>query len=190
VHNTILVAMSNELKHNRLEHFERACRERRLPVTTQRRAIFEMILDRDDHPTADRVYDQVRKRLPTISRTTVYRILDSLVELGFITKVCHLGSAARFDPRTRQHHHLVCLRCERIIDVEEKSLNDLPWPDVRRHGFEIRDYQIHFRGVCAKCRKALAAGVNAPAEKTRPSTAAARRRLKQRPSNRQRRNKT
>src|SRR5690606_34308177 len=86
--------MAGETKRNRIEHFERICRERRLPVTVQRRTIFEMILDREDHPTADQVYDQVRRRLPSISRTTVYRILDNLVELGLITKICHPGSAA------------------------------------------------------------------------------------------------
>ena len=181
--------MSGESKQNRIELFERACRERGLPVTTQRRTILEMILDREDHPTADRVYDQVRRRLPTISRTTVYRILDNLVELGLITKICHPGSAARFDPKTRQHHHLVCMHCESIIDLEEKRLNDVSWPDVRGQGFEIRDYHIHFRGVCASCRKALSAGVNLPAEKTRPSTFVVRRSQKKRLSTRQRRNK-
>ena len=142
-----------EPKQKRIEQFERACRERGLPITTQRKTIFEMILDRTDHPTADQVYDQVRERIHTISRTTVYRILDTLVELGLITKICHHGSAARFDPRIDQHHHLVCLHCENIIDLDEKRLNDVAWPDVRGHGFEIRDYHIHFRGVCAACQQ-------------------------------------
>lgn len=142
-----------EPKLKRIEQFEQACRARGLPITTQRKTIFEMILDRTDHPTADQVYDQVRERIHTISRTTVYRILDTLVELGLITKICHHGSAARFDPRIHQHHHLVCLYCEKIIDVDEKRLNNVEWPDVRGQGFEIRDYHIHFRGVCAACRR-------------------------------------
>ena len=142
-----------ESKQKRMKQFEQACRERGLPITTQRKTIFEMILDRADHPTADQVYDQVRERIHTISRTTVYRILDTLVELGWITKICHPGSAARFDPRIHQHHHLVCLHCEKIIDVDEKRLNGVAWPDVRGYGFEIRDYHIHFRGVCAACRR-------------------------------------
>ena len=146
--------MIGEPKQKRIEQFERVCRERGLPITTQRKTIFEMVLDRTDHPTADQVYDQVRGRIHTISRTTVYRILNTLVELGLITKICHHGSAARFDPRIHQHHHLVCLRCENIIDLDEKRLNDVAWPDVRGYGFEIRDYQIHFRGVCAACRRA------------------------------------
>jgi Fur family peroxide stress response transcriptional regulator len=170
--------MTGKRKRNRVEIFERACRERGLPVTAQRRTVFEMILDREDHPTADQVYEQVRRRLPTISRTTVYRVLDGLVGLGLITRICHPGSAARFDPKVHQHHHLVCLYCERIIDLEEQRLNRVAWPDVRRYGFEIRDYYIHFRGVCARCRKASAGGANARTEKAGPSTAAARRHRK------------
>lgn len=145
--------MIGKPKQDRVQQFERVCRERGLPITTQRKTIFEMLLDRTDHPTADQVYDLVRERIHTISRTTVYRILDTLVELGLITKVCHHGSAARFDPRVHQHHHLVCLYCEKIIDVDAQRLNDVAWPDVRGHGFEIHDFHIHFRGVCAACRR-------------------------------------
>jgi Fur family peroxide stress response transcriptional regulator len=145
--------MTCESKQDRMGQFERVCREHGLPVTTQRKTIFEMIVGRKDHPTADQVYGQVRRRIHTISRTTVYRILDTFVALGLITKICHHGSAARFDPRIHQHHHLVCLHCESVIDLDEKRLNDVAWPDVRGHGFEIRDYHIHFRGVCAACRQ-------------------------------------
>ncbi|MGB9625928.1 MAG: Fur family transcriptional regulator [Phycisphaerae bacterium] len=182
--------MTSEQKRNRVEILERACRKRGLPVTAQRRTVFEMILDREDHPTAEQVYEQVRRRLPTISRTTVYRVLENLVGLGLITKICHPGSAARFDPKVHQHHHLVCMCCESIIDLEEQRLNRVPWPDVRRYGFEIRGYHIHFRGVCARCRKAPAAGGKAASEKARPPTAAARRHRNRRSSTKQRRNKT
>lgn len=138
-------------RRERIAEFERVCRARGLPITTQRKTVFALLIGRTDHPTADQVYDQVRGYISTISRTSVYRILDTLVELGLITKVCHPGSAARFDPKTARHHHLVCLYCERIIDLEEQRLDNLVWPDVRGHGFQIHDYHIHFQGICAEC---------------------------------------
>jgi len=95
----------------------------------------------------------VRERLPQISRMTVYRIVATLVWLGLISRICRLGSAARFDPKIHQHHHLVCLDCGGIIDLEEERLNRIQLPDVRRHGFQITDYHIHFRGRCARCRE-------------------------------------
>lgn len=143
-------------RQRRTELFEQAHRRSGLPVTTQRRSVFSAILDRDDHPTADQVYDIVRARTPGISRMTVYRILGNLVRLGLVAKTHHPGSAARFDPKVHQHHHLVCIECDGIIDLEDKRLDNVVRADVRRLGFEIADYQIHFRGRCALCRRRAA----------------------------------
>lgn len=154
--------MTQDARRKRIELFERLCRERGLPITTQRRVILEEILGRTDHPTADQIYDTLKDCLHGLSRTTVYRILDTLVHFGIITKACHHGSAARFDPKIRQHHHLICMTCETIIDVEAGHSDRVTWPNVRGLGFEIRDYLIHFRGMCDKCRRAKAAEADPP----------------------------
>lgn len=143
--------MSAEDKRERMERFFAAHRESGLPVTTQRRAVFEAISDRTDHPTAEQLFRTVRRKLPQISRMTVHRILGTFASLGLVAKTCHPGSAARFDPKLRQHHHLVCLNCGRIIDVEDPRLNDIPWPKVNPKEFQIEDYNVHFRGHCADC---------------------------------------
>jgi Fe2+ or Zn2+ uptake regulation protein len=145
--------MSPADKQQRLDRFMAAHREGGLPVTIQRRAVFEAMLDHRDHPTAEQVYAVVRDDLPQISRMTVHRILGTFVSLGLLAKACHPGSAARYDPNLHQHHHLVCLDCGRIIDVEDPRLNKLPWPKVRPQEFTIQDYNVHFRGRCARCRQ-------------------------------------
>ena len=145
--------MTSAERQLRIEQFEQAHRKRGLPVTVQRRAVFEAILEREDHPTADQVCEAVRARVPGISRMTVYRILGTLARLGLVAKTCHPGSSARFDPKIRRHHHLVCLDCDGVLDPEDKRLNDVAWPDVRRLGLEIENYHIHFRGRCAACRR-------------------------------------
>lgn len=89
--------------------------------------------------------------MPNVSRMTVYRVLDLLVDLGIIAKVGHPGSAVRFDPNTERHHHLVCLRCNELFDLEAPDLDDLEFPDTRRLGFRVADYSILFTGVCAAC---------------------------------------
>jgi Fur family peroxide stress response transcriptional regulator len=145
--------MKPDEKQQRVDRFFAAHREGGLPVTTQRRAVFEAILGRTDHPTAEQLYRAVRGQLPQISRMTVHRILGNFVSLGLVARTCHPGSAARFDPRLARHHHLICLGCGRIIDVEDSRLNHLPWPEVKPHEFEIQDYHVHFRGLCARCRQ-------------------------------------
>ncbi len=136
----------------RLDRFLAAHRERGLPVTIQRRAVYEAIMDREDHPSAEQVYQAVAPDIPQISRMTVHRILNNFVSLGLVAKTCHPGSAARFDPKTHQHHHLVCLECGVILDVEDARLDEVPLPEINAGNFVIQNYSVHFRGYCARCR--------------------------------------
>lgn len=155
--------MSQARRRERLQHFKELCRQRRLSLTVQRRVIFEAILDRRDHPTADQVYDQVKDRIPGVSRTTVYRVLETLVEMGAVTKACSPGAATRFDPMTHRHHHLFCVKCDKLIDLEDDHLNAvIKLSDVQTRLFQITDYSVHFRGVCAACRKRMVRGGTTP----------------------------
>lgn len=144
-----------------LERFEKVCRAHGLPLTVQRRLIYEAVQNHPDHPTADDVYCAVRDRLPGVSRATVYRTLESFVRLGLLGKSAHHGSARRYDKNTTRHHHLMCVCCERTVDLDQPSLDRLRLPDVRRTGFQILDYSVHFTGVCSACR---AAGKRPPSE--------------------------
>jgi Fur family peroxide stress response transcriptional regulator len=136
----------------KVEELERSCRQHGLPMTVQRREVLHALAPRSDHPTADQVFDDVRKRLPEISRATVYRVLETLVRIGIARKVCHPGSAARYEVERRRHHHLVCVRCEKMLDLEDASLDRLPFPDVGA-GFHIQDYSVQFHGLCTVCAR-------------------------------------
>jgi Fur family peroxide stress response transcriptional regulator len=138
---------------DKLTALEVACRRHGLPLTVQRRVVLQALAGRDDHPTADEVLAEVRQRLPEVSRTTVYRVLDTLVQLGLAVKICSPGSGVRFDPKTHRHNHLVCIRCEKVMDFETSALEALPIPDLRAQAFTIHDYSVHFRGLCRDCEK-------------------------------------
>jgi Fur family transcriptional regulator, peroxide stress response regulator len=140
----------------KLRAFEERCREVGFPLTVQRRVILETMLLRDDHPTAEQIYDALQARVPEISRATVYRALESLVQLGAIGRAHHLGPATRFDANAGHHHHLVCVRCSRVMDLEDPRLDDLPVPDPAQTGFQTADYSVHFTGLCAECRQEAA----------------------------------
>ena len=143
--------MDKARKKERIEEFKRLCRERGERCTAQRQLILETVLDLDNHPSADEIFEAVEPHLPGISRTTVYRNLERLAQMGVITKACHPGSVARFDPRLELHHHLVCLRCNGFIDFENDTLNDLEIPDTSEFGFEVNDYRVQLRGICGSC---------------------------------------
>ncbi|HZR81025.1 MAG TPA: Fur family transcriptional regulator [Candidatus Binatia bacterium] len=152
---------SNGRSAQKLAELKEACRRHGVPLTVQRSVILEALAARDDHPTADQILDDVRGRLPGLSRTTVYRVLDALTRIGLAVKTCSPGTAVRFDPRTERHHHLVCLECERVLDLHDPAFDVLPMPSARRHGFELTDYSVHFRGLCPDCRRARSAAAPA-----------------------------
>jgi Fur family peroxide stress response transcriptional regulator len=136
----------------RITGFEQEFRRRGLPLTTQRRVILEELLDRRDHPTADQIFETVRERLPSLSRTTVYRVLEALVDVGAARRVLHPDAVARFDPVTHRHHHLVCERCGALVDLDDEAVARIGLPDTGGMGFEITDYSISFTGICATCQ--------------------------------------
>jgi Fur family peroxide stress response transcriptional regulator len=136
----------------RLAVFEADCRRRGVALTIQRRAVFSELAERRDHPTADQIYEALHGRLLRLSRTTVYRVLETLVGQGFARKVQHAGAAVRFDAMTERHHHLVCERCGRLADLDDALVPSLSLPDARKTGFRARDYSISFTGLCKSCR--------------------------------------
>jgi Fur family transcriptional regulator, peroxide stress response regulator len=136
----------------RLRALEERCRQKGLPVTVQRRAILEAVLRRDDHPSADDIFEAVHARLPQVSRTTIYRVLDTFVDMGLIRRLRQTGSA-RFDRNIDRHHHLICSRCGKVMDLEDPALDQLPMPNRKLHGFEIDDYSVQFSGTCPDCQR-------------------------------------
>ena len=140
-------------RRDRLEQLEKLCREAGIPCTIQRRALLEAVLDSDEHPTANQAFEAVRVRNPQISRATVHRNLETLSELGVITKTCHTGGVARYDARVDIHHHLICLRCNGIVDIDDENLSSLTVPDTLAFGFEVSDFRVQLRGFCRNCRK-------------------------------------
>lgn len=144
--------MDQRAKQRRLRSFEQRCRERGTPFTVQRRAILGAVLDHGDHPAADEVHQMVVSRIPGVSRTTVYRTLETLVEMRLLTKAWHSGSAVRYDTCIERHHHLVCEHCDHIIDISDKKLDALSVPNTSRLGFKVSDFGVQFRGTCRRCR--------------------------------------
>jgi len=141
--------MHNKMKIDELEYL---CRKRHGRLTWQRRAVLESLASRRDHPTADQLYVDVRTAVPGISKTTVYRVLDTLVELGLASRVSHPRAVVRFDAETKRHHHILCVQCGALADLEAAALELPQFEGSTVGGFEVTDYSVYFRGVCPACR--------------------------------------
>jgi len=139
-------------------------------MTVQRRVIFTALLDRDDHPTVDQVFAQVQDRIPGVSRTTVYRTLETLANLGVVRRTNHFAASARFDGNMEQHHHLVCTVCGKVVDFKDTSLKIQNVPAVRQDGFTLLDYSIYFEGHCSACSKIGKPAKPRTAKRRRPAS--------------------
>lgn len=124
-------------------------------MTHQREMILEVVQKNQTHLTADEIYDMVRKKLPRISMGTVYRNLDILSSCGSIKKLQPGYSQMRFDGNTRDHYHVVCMRCGKIgdapIEPSDNTLENLEnaLGNLTRYG--IFGHNLEFIGLCPIC---------------------------------------
>lgn len=127
-------------------------RQRDWRLTSQRRAVAEVLDGEHVHLTADEVHARAVVVLPEISRATVYNTLGELVALGEVREVNLEGRAKRYDPNADDgHHHLVCSTCGLILDVPATDLSALP---ASAHGFTVAHVDVTYRGTCAACAAA------------------------------------
>jgi Fe2+ or Zn2+ uptake regulation protein len=124
-------------------------------MTHQRQVILDEVMKNPDHPTADEIYERVRKRLPRISMGTVYRNLDMLASSGFISKLEPGLPQMRFDGKTKDHYHITCMRCGRIEDARIEPLDDTIESLENALGhltkFGIFGHKLEFLGLCKLC---------------------------------------
>ncbi len=122
-----------------------------LKLTPQRVAIVRELTDDTSHPTAQELYERLVPSFPTMSFATVYNTLDALAKLGLIGTL-RLGSAVRFDPNTSSHHHAVCDRCGKVVDLPAPAPSKKTVARAGElSGFEIRAEERTYRGLCRRC---------------------------------------
>ncbi|MCC7202720.1 MAG: transcriptional repressor [Nitrospirae bacterium] len=122
-------------------------------LTPQRIAILKYLDGNTSHPTAEDIYRDVRRHYPTLSFATVYNTLQTLKDHGRVMEITIDPERKHYDPNTDQHHHVVCIRCNKIRDVFEDYSGILKLP-ASMSG-EIRAVGVHvdFYGICRSCHK-------------------------------------
>lgn len=138
-------------------------RSRGMKVTPQRECIFGVLDGTADHPSAESVYAEARKRMPTMSLKTVYQTLNDLASMGEI-KALDLGTGSgRFDPNLDPHHHLVCNSCGKVRDLHA-DFDNVAVPASEAQGFTVGTAEVVFRGLCSDCQAAQRVKAAGPAE--------------------------
>lgn len=146
---------------------EQLLRQHRLQVTAQRLAVLRAMA-MHPHATADELTDDVRESIGSISRQAVYDTLGTLVERGLARRIQPAGSPARYEDRVGDnHHHLVCLGCGVMVDID-CAVGETPCLTAADdHGFEIEEAEVIYWGYCPDCRNQAAGRNGTETEKNR-----------------------
>jgi Fur family peroxide stress response transcriptional regulator len=121
--------------------------DRGFRFTPQRQRVYDVLLQKRDHPTAEEVFMRAKRQLPDISMATVYNCLDALVECGVVRQVSLERGAARFCPNMREHCHFYCDACDNVFDVDWPQKAGIALPK----GFQAERYDIAIHGRCPSC---------------------------------------
>ena len=146
-----MMKISKKEIEQRMARFKEMCRNSGMKLTHQRLEIFREVAKTGDHPDADKVYQGVRERMPTMALDTVYRTLWLLKDLGLITTLGPFRERARFDANLNSHHHFVCVRCGLTRDFYSEAFDEVKLPDSVNTFGRVETTQVEVKGVCRKC---------------------------------------
>jgi len=120
--------------------------------TCQRVKILEYLKGSREHPTAEMVYEAVKRGLPNISLATVYRNLHLLADEHKINRL-EISGEYHFDGHTEHHQHGVCTKCGKIIDIENDKISEYALKNAKSEEFQPECVHIIYHGICKEGRK-------------------------------------
>jgi Fe2+ or Zn2+ uptake regulation protein len=133
-----------------LDKYVKLLRNHKIKVTPQRLEILRYLDKNKIHPNADEIYNDLKKKNPALSRTTVYNTLDKLRENNLLQVLTISENELRFDSIINPHHHFLCKKCGEITDIKVKC----PYlEDILKGGHRIDEVHGYFKGVCEDCLK-------------------------------------
>ncbi|OGN96040.1 MAG: transcriptional repressor [Chloroflexi bacterium RBG_13_51_36] len=121
-------------------------------ATKQREAVLKILKNTRSHPTADQIYDMVRKDIPNISKGTIYRNLQVLREDGAISELNLNGTLSRYEEKQCRHYHFRCEKCGRVFDLDEPVNTEIDRRVSARTGLKVSSHYTEFWGLCKDCQ--------------------------------------
>ncbi|HEY7862220.1 MAG TPA: transcriptional repressor [Thermoanaerobaculia bacterium] len=142
------------MKNRERDIFRKYLERRGLKLTTERQAVFDELFGRHEHVEADELLVRLRAKHKKISRATIYRTLELLVDSGIVGRLRIGESGYRYERlRAGEHHdHLICIACGRVVEFMDPQIEHLQDRVAEKHGFLLVSHSHQMRGVCRQCR--------------------------------------
>ncbi len=137
-------------------------------ITGPRRAVLHVLETAGQHVSPAEVLEQGRAIYPALSRATVYRTLDLLVDLGVLRPVCTGARGSQVVFVEGGHHHMICLDCGAVIHFDACAMDDLGQSLAERFGFQVKSHMLEVYGRCEDCQKKMHATAPSPASSSPP----------------------
>lgn len=123
-------------------------KNKNIRLSHQRLKVLEYVANHRCHPTVEQIYTDLHKEIPTLSKTTVYNTLSTLIKAGLVKLITIEDNETRYDIVTKNHGHFKCEYCGTIYDFE---INIDSFDSKDLNGFKINDKNVYFKGICPKC---------------------------------------
>lgn len=122
-------------------------------ATSQRIAICHLVLLSREHPSAQRIYREMKRLHPTVSMATVYKTLRVLRELHMVQELAFPQGETRFDPNASPHVNVVCLQCGNVSDINDQTIRSVVRRAASRINFTVTAQRFDVYGICEKCSR-------------------------------------
>ena len=143
------------MKNNKLlSNFKDVLRKEGLKITPQRIAVLDEIVKDKGHRESEDVYMAIKTRKTHVSRATVYRTLDILVQHGFARKLNLGDGRARYEPKINSphHDHIICNNCGKIIEFVNHEIEKIQEEIAKHHQFILQQHIHQLFGICKECQ--------------------------------------
>ncbi len=138
------------------ETLKKKLKEKGFKLTPQRKSIIDVIIaNQGKHLSAEEIYDLVKNSCPNIGLATIYRTMQIFDEVGVVYKNNFDDGRSRYElyqDEDHQHHHLICIKCGKVVEVEEDLLEQLEVEVENKYKFSIMNHNLKFFGYCHQCR--------------------------------------
>lgn len=138
---------------DRLKEFRQQCRDAGLALTHQRETIFRAVLESGGHPSPEKIYERVKRQIPAISLATVYKNIHTFLEAGLLREVTVHHGALLLETNPEDHHHLVCVECRAILDLEQGAIGPVRIRRSAPAGYRILRCRVEILGLCPGCAR-------------------------------------
>jgi Fur family transcriptional regulator, peroxide stress response regulator len=131
------------------EKYVKTLKDHSIKITSQRLEILKYLDEHHTHPNVEEIYSELKKKHPSLSRTTVYNSLEILKKNKIVQSLTISGSELRYDIEESLHHHFLCKKCGAILDIS------ITCPNMDRTldgGHRVEEVQGYFKGICKNCQ--------------------------------------